>query len=309
METYSLRQHTAGIEKACIWMQAGVVDRKACYLDYDCPACRFDKILQRTAEENRQSRRAGKDGGGKRHRIVSWKEKLLERPAWRRPCLHHMKGRINFRACTGDYHCGRCEFDQYFHDQYSVHALMQPIDVNQIDGFRIPQGYYLHRGHAWVKVEEGSQVRVGLDDFALRLLGPLSGIQSPLLGKTVRQDRPDISIQRGDLVADMLSPVSGVVTSVNAGLREDAGGVEDDPYAKGWVVTVHADQLRLDLKRLMIGSESEAFLKDEIHGLYKVIEQETGCLDAADGGQLGGNIYSHLPGDSWRRLTRTFLRT
>ncbi len=168
---------------ACIWMQAGVVRRKECGIDYHCEACRFDRAMGRAARENSKLRQQGKMPAGKRRKIVFWKDRLRELAAWKQPCLHHMKGRIDFRACTHDYQCGNCEFDQYFSDQYMVHAVVQPVDVLDIKGFRIPHGYYLHRGHAWVKIEEGSTVRIGLDDFALRLLGPLDRIEAPLLGK------------------------------------------------------------------------------------------------------------------------------
>jgi glycine cleavage system H lipoate-binding protein len=61
--------------------------------------------------------------------------------------------------------------------------------VLDIKGFRIPQGYYLHSGHTWIKVEESSTVRVGIDEFAQRLLGPFDRIEAPLLGKEVKQGK------------------------------------------------------------------------------------------------------------------------
>ena len=50
-------------------------------------------------------------------------------PPSQRPCLHHLEGRIPFKPCTNDYNCSRCEFDQYFDDEYSVHAVVRPVDV------------------------------------------------------------------------------------------------------------------------------------------------------------------------------------
>ncbi len=113
----------------CIWMQAGVVRRKGCGIDYRCEACRFDRAMGRVARENSKLRRQGRIPAGKRRKIVFWKDRLRELAAWNRPCLHHMKGRIDFRTCTHDYQCGNCEFDQYFSDQYMVHAVVRPVDV------------------------------------------------------------------------------------------------------------------------------------------------------------------------------------
>ena len=127
-------------EHPCLWMQAGVVHRKFCDNDYDCSPCRFDRILRQAAIQNKKLREEGKTPKGKKAEIVFWKDRLKELSANQRPCLHHMKGRIDFRACTHEYRCGNCEFDQYFHDQYTVHAFVMPVDFLDVEGFKIPQG-------------------------------------------------------------------------------------------------------------------------------------------------------------------------
>lgn len=292
----------------CIWMQAGVARRKLCEIDYHCEACRFDRAMRRTARENNQLRQKGEISKGKSGRIVYWKDRLRELPAWKQPCLHHMKGRIDFRACTHDYQCGNCEFDQYFSDQYTVHAVVRPVDVLDVKGFKLPHGYYLHRGHTWVKIEEGSTVRIGLDDFALRLLGPLDRVEAPLMGKQVEQDRDDILLSRSSNTARVQSPISGVVTDINPELREKGNLANQDPYTRGWVMRLHSDNLRRDLKNLMIGEQAGEYLDDEIDRLYRVIEEEAGPL-AADGGYLGDDIFGNLPRTSWQKLTRLFLHT
>jgi len=289
-------------------MQAGVVRRKYCEIDYHCEACRFDRALRRTARENSQLRQQGGIPQGKSGRIVYWKDRLRDLPAWKQPCLHHMKERIEFRACTHDYQCGNCEFDQYFSDQYTVHAVVRPVDVLDVKGFKLPHGYYLHRGHTWVKIEEGSMVRIGLDDFALRLLGPLDRVEAPLMGKQVEQDRDDILLRRSSNTARVQSPISGVVTDINPELREKGNLANDDPYTSGWVMRLHSDNLRQDLKNLMIGDQASQYLDGEIDRLYEVIEEEAGPL-AADGGYLGNDIFGNLPKTSWQKLTRLFLNT
>jgi glycine cleavage system H lipoate-binding protein len=297
-------QHSA----PCIWMQAGVVRRKFCEIDYHCEACRFDRALRRTARENSRLSQKDEISKGKSGGIVYWKDRLRELPTWKQPCLHHMKGRIDFRACTHDYQCGNCEFDQYFSDQYTVHAVVRPVDVLDVKGFKLPHGYYLHRGHTWVKIEEGSTARVGLDDFALRLLGPLDRVEAPLMGKQVEQDRDDILLSRSSNTARVQSPISGVVTDINPGLREKGNLANQDPYTRGWVMRLHSDNLRADLKNLMIGEQAGEYLDDEIDRLYRVIEEEAGPL-VADGGYLGDDIFGNLPKTSWQKLTRLFLHT
>jgi glycine cleavage system H lipoate-binding protein len=289
-------------------MQAGVVHRKFCDNDYDCSPCRFDRILRQAAIQNKKLREEGKTPKGKKAGIVFWKDRLKELSANQRPCLHHMKGRIDFRACTHEYRCGNCEFDQYFQDQYTVHAFVRPVEFLDVEGFKIPQGYYLHQGHCWAKLEEGSEVRLGIDDFALRLLGPLDRITAPLVGKELQQNRSDILMNRGKFEAKVLSPISGVVTAVNSKLREQGNLANKDPYSEGWILRIHSSDLRQDLKNLMIGDETEAFYSQEVDRLYNLIEDEAGPL-SADGGQLHNDIFGNMPQLGWERLTKLFLHT
>ena len=308
MVSNPLNRRDSRNDSPCIWMRAGVVPKKFCRLQYQCAACAYDRAMRRVASENKQVAKEGQVPKGKRSRIVFWKDKLRELPAWKQPCLHHMIGHIGFRACTHDYYCGSCEFDQYFSDQFAVHAVVQPVDVLEIKGFKIPQGFYLHPGHTWVKIEEGDMVRVGLDDFALRLLGPLDQIEAPLMGKQLENNRADITLTRGRNNAGLLSPVSGVVMDVNLELREKGSRVAQDAYAEGWILRLHCTNLRQELKNLMIGDQAGEFIDQEVDELYRVIEETAGPL-AADGGYLGDDIYGHMRQIGWQKLTQLFLRT
>ena len=109
-------------------------------------------------------------------------------------------------------------------------------------------------------------------------------------------------------MARVQSPVSGVVTDINPELRQKGNLANQDPYTQGWVMRLHSDNLRRDLKNLMIGDQAGAYLDEEIESLYQVIEEEAGPL-AADGGYLGHDIYGNLPQTSWQKLTRIFLNT
>lgn len=291
----------------CVWMQAGAVRKKECRLSYQCHECRFDRALRKAAKENYRRRDNGEPLLSRREQLVFWKDILRRRPPWKQPCIHHMKGRIDFRVCTHEYHCGDCEFDQFFQDQFAVHAVMRPVDLLSVKGIDIPQGVYLHPGHVWVRLEEDGGVRVGLDDFARRVLGPADSVEAPLVGKVVTRNQTAFRVFRKDEIADFLAPVSGVVTDINPGLRKAGDAAHEDPYGSGWVMRLHSDSLRQDLQGLMIGDESRGFLNGEVDRLFQVIEETAGPL-AADGGMLGNDIFGNLPGIGWERLNREFFR-
>jgi len=308
MESTGKKSQSAQQDLQCVWMQADVVSRKFCRQDYNCLECHYDRVMQNIAEENKEMKLSGIIPKGKRGRIISWQEKLMARALSQRPCIHHMKGRIEFRLCHNEYRCGNCDFGQFFDDQYSVHAVVRPVDELDIKGFKIPQGYYFHHGHTWIKIEEGSSVRVGIDDFALRLLGPLDRIETPLIGREIKQDRADIALARGENAANVLSPISGVVTSINSKLREEGGLANQNPYSDGWLMIVKPDNLRRDLKNLMIHNETGDFMGAQVDLLYQEIEEAAGPL-ATDGGLLGDDIYGNMPQFDWKRLTKIFLKT
>ncbi|MBU3946628.1 MAG: glycine cleavage system protein H [Proteobacteria bacterium] len=292
----------------CVWMQAGVVRSKYCKAFYDCANCQFDRTMTNMAEENSGVTEHADTKGKNGKKIVYWMEKLKELPSSKRPCIHYMKGRIDFRSCSHDYKCINCEFDQYFSDQYTVHATVNPVEVLNVHGFRIPQGYYLHKGHAWVKIEEGKTVRIGLDDFALKVFGPLEHIEAPLIGKQMKQNSSQIIIKRGNLTASLLSPVSGVVTDINPNIREDAKSAGKNPYTDGWILRLHSEELKNDIKNLYIADQSEKFIDKEVNLLYSTIEKSGNLLNT-DGGYLAENIYGNIPQLGWERLTQLFLRT
>lgn len=292
----------------CLWEQAGIVGKKECNNDYLCAECHFDRVMNHVARENRELRRKGKRPTGKREEIISWKDKLNSMPISKRPCIHHMKGRIEFRSCTNEYRCGNCDFDQYFNDQFSVHAVTNPVDVLNVSGFNIPQGYYFHRGHTWVKIEEDNSVRIGIDDFALRLLGPLSSIDAPLMGKKITHDEASILVKREEHSVTMLSPVSGVIMAINPELRENGSMANNSPYSDGWVIKVQPDDLREDLKYLMINQETDKFIKEEVGILHDIVEEVSGPL-AADGGYFTNDIFGNMPELGWDRLTELFLKS
>jgi glycine cleavage system H lipoate-binding protein len=287
-------------------MQAGVVKSKLCKADFECRTCQFDMALRRIAGENKTLRQKGLVPKGNRGKITFWHDQLNALPLSKRPCIHHMKGRIGFRLCTNEYQCSDCEFDQYFQDEFTVHTVVKPVSVLDVAGVKIPQGYYLHQGHAWAKIEENSEVRIGIDDFAMHVFGPPDSITSPLVGKVVAQNQAGISIRRDHHTADVLSPVSGIVTAINSNLREKGNTANTNPYDDGWVLRVHAENLRQDLKSLMIGAETEGFMEKEVDRVYALIEEEAGPL-SADGGYLANDLFGSIPQIGWDTLKKHFL--
>lgn len=286
---------------ACIWMQAGVVPNKPCFRDFHCTDCRFDRAMVRVCRRNREARERREPVTGKSGRFEFWQDRLNRLPLSKRPCVHHMKGRIDFKTCPKSYHCTDCEFDQFFQDQFKVYTRVEQVDFSHVGGFTLPAGYYLAGGHTWIKLEGDGMVSIGIDDFAARLFGRFDHTDLPLMGKQLHRGRPGFTLARDTREVTFLSPVTGVVTAVNPDIRKTPAAITRSPYTGGWLFTLYCDRLKQELKHLMFMDSAARFMDASARELHQFLEDRTG-LKAADGGELVRDIYGSLTGVSWEEL-------
>ncbi|MDY6879663.1 MAG: glycine cleavage system protein H [Desulfatiglans sp.] len=277
----------------CLWMKAGVVAFKDCNNFYDCTTCKYDMGMSKKAEKGKQ---------------ISWQDAMRKRSDMDRVCRHSLTERIEKRICAYDYKCSTCDFDQFFEDVWTPKTGSIPHEMEEVKGFKIPKGYYFHNGHAWAKIESGGYVRVGMDDFALKLFGKADAFDLPLIGKELDKDKAGWGMKCKDNTADVLSPVGGVIVEVNSQVRDNPAFVNEKGYEEGWLFMLRTPHIRDSFKLLMDDRESIDWIDTEVGKLENMIEEVAGPL-AADGGHLKENIYERLPGLGWKNLTRTFLKT
>ncbi len=277
----------------CLWMQAGVVKFKNCDNYYDCTTCKYDHAMGQKAEKGKQ---------------LSWQEAMRLRPDMDRVCRHSLTQRIDTRICAYDYGCAKCDFDQYFEDIWTTKNKSIPFEVQHVKGFDVPMGYYFHNGHAWARIESGGYIRVGLDDFSLKLLGKADALDLPLMGKELDQGKIGWGLKRKDNNADVLSPIDGVIVEVNSKVRENPRVANREPYSDGWLFMVRTPDIKGTMKKLMTDQGSLSWMNEEVNHLENMIEDVAGPL-AADGGYLADDIYGNLPDLGWNNLTQKFLKT
>jgi glycine cleavage system H lipoate-binding protein len=277
----------------CIWMQAGIVDFKGCNNYYDCTSCKYDLGMRKKVDSGKQ---------------ISWQDAMRRRSGLDRICRHSLTNRIEKRACAYDYQCSSCDFDQFFEDVWSMKTMSLPREIQKVRGFDVPMGHYFHNGHTWTRIESGGYVRIGLDDFALKLLGRADSLDLPLMGKELDHEEIGWGLKRKDNRADVLSPVDGVIVEVNSKARENPELANREPYGEGWLFMVRTPDIKANAGRLMAEEDSLVWMKEEVGRLENMIEDVAGPL-AADGGYLSSDIYGNLPALGWDNLTKNFLRT
>ena len=90
----------------------------------------------------------------------------------------------------------------------------QFLPINIVGGFKLAPGASYHAGHTWAAKETRNIVRVGLDDFAVRLLGSVDQVDLPARGRWLRQGEKGWTLARGNHRFEMLSPIEGEVVDV-----------------------------------------------------------------------------------------------
>jgi len=277
----------------CLWMQAGVVKFKNCDNYYDCTSCKYDHAMAMKAERGKQP---------------TWQEAMKRMPDMDRVCRHSLTNRIERRSCAYDYKCATCDFDQFFEDVWTPKSKSMPGEIQQVKGFDVPMDFYFHDGHAWARIESGGYIRIGLDDFALKVLGKAEALDLPLMGKELDQGKVGWGLKRKDNLADVLSPIDGVIMEVNSQLREKPEIANREPYGDGWLFMVRTPDVKETMGKLMVDQSSLAWMNNEVTNLESMIEDVAGPL-AADGGYLAEDIYGNLPDIGWNNLTKAFLKT
>ena len=85
-----------------------------------------------------------------------------------------------------------------------VEAVISADQFENQTGFVIPMGVFVAQNHLWIYPEKNGEVRIGLDDFIMKLMGDIATYDLPNLNLhvkkgqalfTVKHDRPRLHIQ------------------------------------------------------------------------------------------------------------------
>jgi glycine cleavage system H lipoate-binding protein len=188
-----------------------------------------------------------------------------------------------------------------------VQAASQEPETTETFGVQAPPGdYYLHRGHAWAALEDSGEVRVGLDDFSQKILGPADALKLPDVGTVFYQDHICMAVIKKDNKASFEAPVDGMITAVNPKVQKNPRLLHDDPYGEGWLFKVKPTNLEHNLANLLSGEKNDAWIGKEAHRLLNLMDTAAG-VTLPTGGALSSDVYGQCPQIGWRRLVKEFF--
>lgn len=174
--------------------------------------------------------------------------------------------------------------------------------------FTIPGGVFISEGHCWACIEQDGTVKIGIDDFAKKLIGEIDDIEFPNLGMTVKKGQPLFTIKQGQRLIPFNSPVSGQIAKINSELPENIDVLDITPYEKNWFCVIDADDLDNELQELKIGKSAVNLYQSDLDKCTKFKEKYTKGSKSEFDDDLCLGQFEKLEDSSWEKVVTEFFR-
>jgi CheY-like chemotaxis protein len=155
-----------------------------------------------------------------------------------------------------------------------VHITQVPASDDFTRGeFAIPGGVFIAKNHTWVSMTQAGIAKIGIDDFAKKLIGRVHSVDLPNLGMDVKAGQPLFTIRQGNRRITFNSPVSGKVSQINTILKDNIDALDVTPYERNWVCALDAENLDNEIKEMQIGKSAVAFFQEDIEKFKSVFTE------------------------------------
>jgi glycine cleavage system H lipoate-binding protein len=236
-------------------------------------------------------RRTAHDFSTKRAIEFCWKLDFAELPKAERRCRHELAGRVISRTCDNAFDCRHC-------NKYSEFTVLPATGVEHSLGLDYPQDRFYHRGHTWVKPEEGGILTIGLDALADHLIGHADSVKMPQIGSDLEINETAWTMKKNGTEIRVRTPIEGKVVAI--------GGSKDDWYLK-ISPRLNAND-PATLRHLLRGPEVAGWLSRELERLQMELRSPDTAPALADGGVLLPGLMDAVTQADWDTvLAETFL--
>ncbi|MBL7996759.1 response regulator [bacterium] len=155
----------------------------------------------------------------------------------------------------------------------NVHITHVPASGDFVKGeFSIPGGVFISKNHTWVSMNQEGIAKIGIDDFAKKLIGKVYAVELPNLGMNVKAGQPLFTIKQGNRSITFNSPVSGKVSQINTLLKDNLDALDITPYERNWVCALDTDNLDNEIKSMNIGKSAVVFFQEDIQKFKELME-------------------------------------
>jgi len=175
----------------------------------------------------------------------------------------------------------------------------------------LPSGLFFHRGHTWASIDISGKVKIGLDDFAQKILGRIDGIKPHKIGDTVKCGEKIFTVKQGEREADFNSPVDGIISFINEDVINNPIELKNNPYEKSWIYSIKPTNLSQNIKSLLIAEKAMDWLRNEVQRFEIFITEhfepnKTLGKTLADGGMPIEGVMEYMDDKAWSKLQEEF---
>ncbi|MDL2290351.1 glycine cleavage system protein GcvH [Paludibacteraceae bacterium OttesenSCG-928-F17] len=96
--------------------------------------------------------------------------------------------------------------------------------------------------HEWLRIE-GDVVYVGITDYAQGELGEIVFVEVETVGEKLSAGDIFGTVEAVKTVSDLYLPMAGEILEFNEALEGNPELVNEDPYGKGWMIKVAAEDI------------------------------------------------------------------
>ena len=295
-----------GNERKCIWMESGAVSFKLCNNHYQCDTCQFDMAMANRVQKQKISDQSEAPMKKPAREIALWTEEFRNLPAGERKCRYMLMGEVSYKTCPNSFRCQECSYDQMMQEQMSAQHSVSEKELVLESGFYLDESLLYYRNHMWLKLERNGKFRIGIDDFARRLMGSVNNLYLPNLGKKVDMGEFFWTANHKNGDFEFASPVEGIVDTINYDLLENPDLLTSDPYGSGWLMMVEPENISKTSGNIFKGSEAKAWMAEESRTLNSSIHSSA-SVTMHDGAIASEDISKNLSKDEWMVLARNHL--
>jgi len=131
----------------------------------------------------------------------------------------------------------------------------------KVDGYEVPNDLFYTEKHEWAKIQSDNNVKIGITDYAQKNLHEVVYVELPKVGLTVNQMTPIGTVESIKSVAEIYSPISGEIVTVNEKLLDSPELVNESPFGDGWIAIIKPKALDEELSKLMTPKQYAEFIK------------------------------------------------
>ena len=89
--------------------------------------------------------------------------------------------------------------------------------------------------HEWIRID-GNEAVIGITDYAQSELGDIVFVEMPDIGDKFNKNDTVGTIEAVKTVADIFSPIKGIISKVNKDIENNPEYVNSSPYDEGWLI-------------------------------------------------------------------------